>query len=109
VQGVGADDYAIGFASQSLASARTKTLAVSELPDGAATLPTHATALNETYPLARKLFVYLNRKPGTQLPPMVQEFVTFVCSKQAQRINIELDGYPLNGAIAEKQCTSVVK
>jgi phosphate transport system substrate-binding protein len=109
VQGVGADDYAIGFASQSLASARTKALAVSELPDGAATLPTHATALNETYPLARKLFIYLNRKPGTPLPPLVQEFVTFVCSKQAQKINIELDGFPLNGAIAEKQCMSSVK
>jgi phosphate transport system substrate-binding protein len=109
VQGVGADDYAIGFASQSLASARTKALAVSELPDGVATLPSHATALTEAYPLARKLFVYLNRKPGTALPPMVQEFVTFVCSKEGQRINIDLDGYPLNGAIAEKQCMSGVK
>jgi phosphate transport system substrate-binding protein len=109
VQGVGADDYAIGFASQSLASARTKALAVSELPDGAATLPTHATALKETYPLARRLFVYVNRKPGAPLPPLVQEFVTFVCSKQAQKITIELDGYPLNAAIAEKQCMSFVK
>jgi phosphate transport system substrate-binding protein len=109
VQGVGADDYAIGFASQSLASARTRALAISELPDSAATLPTHANALKETYPLARKLFVYLNRKPGTPLPPLVQEFVTFICSKQAQRINLELDGFPLNAAMAERQCVSYVK
>ncbi len=109
VQGVGADDYAIGFASQSLASARTRALAVSEEPEGKATPPTHSTALDETYPLARKLFIYLNRKPATALPPAVQAFITFVCSKSAQKIVIELDGYPIDNALADTQCLNFVR
>jgi phosphate transport system substrate-binding protein len=109
VQGVGADDYAIGFASHSLGSARTRALAVSETPESPAAPPTHATALNATYPLARRLFVYVNRKPGTPLPLIVQEFITYACSKQGQRITIELDGYTLDGAMAKQECVDVLK
>jgi phosphate transport system substrate-binding protein len=107
VQGVGADELAIGFASHSLATARTKALAVSEEPSGAAIPPTHATVLDDSYPLARKLVIYVNRKPNTPLTSIVSEFLKFACSKQGQRVAIELNGYPLNTAIAEKACLNV--
>jgi phosphate transport system substrate-binding protein len=109
VQGVGADELAIGFASHSLATARTKALAVAEAPNGVAIAPTHATVLDNSYPLARKLFVYVNRKPNTALAPLVTEFLKFACSKQGQRVAIELSGYPLNAALAEKECVAALK
>jgi phosphate transport system substrate-binding protein len=109
VQGVGADDYAIGFASHVFTSARAKPVAVSKEPDGAAIFPTQITAASGEYPLARKLFLYINRKPGTPLPNALNAFVTYICGKQGQGVAIELGNYPLSAALAEKECLAAVR
>jgi phosphate transport system substrate-binding protein len=109
VQGVGADDLAIGFASHVFTSARAKPVAVSKEPNGAAIFPTQTTAASGEYPLARKLFLYINRKPGTPLPSALNAFVSYVCSKQGQGVAVELGNYPLSAALAEKECVSAVK
>jgi phosphate transport system substrate-binding protein len=108
VQGVGADAAAIGFASHVYASARARPLAVSLEPDGPAIEPTQATATTGEYPLARNLYIYINRKPGAALSPALTEFVKFVCSKQGQMTAIELGNYPLSAALAQKECISAL-
>ncbi len=108
VQGVGADELAIGFASHSLATARTKALSVAEAPNAVAIAPTHASALDESYPLARKLFIYVNRPPNSAHSPLLREFFKFVCSRQGQGVAIELSGYPLNASIAQKECVALL-
>ncbi len=109
VQGVGADDAAIGFASHVFTSARARPIAVSLEPDGVAIDPTQMTAANGQYPLARNLYIYINRKPGTALPPALSAFITFVCSKQGQSTAITLGNYPLNAALSEKECMSALR
>jgi phosphate transport system substrate-binding protein len=108
-QGVAADDLAIGFASHVFASARARPIAVSETPDGAAVLPTQATAASGEYPLARKLYIYLNRKPGVALSAALAEFIKFVCSKQGQGVAIELGHFPLSSKLAESECLTATK
>jgi phosphate transport system substrate-binding protein len=108
VQSVGADDLAIGFASHSLATARTRALAVSEKPDSAPIEPTQKTATDGSYPLARKLFIYVNRKPNAPLNAAVAELIRFACSRQGQAVAIELKAYPLNAEIAQKECLSAI-
>lgn len=44
------------------------------------------------YPLARFLYVYVNKKPGKPLDPLTLEFLEFVLSRQGQEIVIK-DGY----------------
>ncbi|MBS1258104.1 MAG: Phosphate-binding protein PstS [Candidatus Scalindua arabica] len=48
--------------------------------------------LDGSYPLARFLYVYVNKKPGKPLDPLIQEFVKYILSKEGQEVVIK-DGY----------------
>jgi phosphate transport system substrate-binding protein len=49
-------------------------------------------ALSGKYPLARFLYVYVNKAPNKPLAPLEAEFLKMVLSKQGQQI-VEKDGY----------------
>jgi phosphate transport system substrate-binding protein len=49
-------------------------------------------AINGSYPLARYLYVYVNKAPGKPLPPAQAEFLKMVLSKEGQQI-VDKDGY----------------
>lgn len=60
-------------------------------------------AISGKYPLARALYVYVNKAPGKPLDPMVKEFMTLVLSKEGQQV-VEKDGYvALPAAVAAKE------
>jgi phosphate transport system substrate-binding protein len=103
-QSVGADDYAIGFASHVFTSARARALAVSAEPGGTPVQPTQLTAADGSYPLARGLYIYVLRKPGTPLSPALATFIQYVCSRQGQEGAAELGMYPLTVELAQKEC-----
>ncbi len=53
------------------------------------------------YPLARFLYVYVNKAPNTPLSPLEREFVKLVMSRQGQEIVLK-DGYiPLPARVVE--------
>ncbi|WP_105903340.1 PstS family phosphate ABC transporter substrate-binding protein [Vibrio gangliei] len=69
--------------------------------------PTRANILNGDYPLARYLYVYVNKNPLKPLPQPQAEFLKFIYSKQGQ-IGVEKDGYvPLSQALASAQLRKV--
>ena len=49
-------------------------------------------AINGTYPLARFLYVYVNKAPNKDLSPLEREFVKLVMSKIGQEVVVK-DGY----------------
>jgi phosphate transport system substrate-binding protein len=108
VQGVGADDFAIGFASHVFASARARPLAVSAEPGGAAVAPNQHTVASSQYPLARRLYIYINRKPDTPLPAALAVLIGFICSKQGQSSAAQLGNYPLTAQLAQQECASAL-
>ncbi len=60
-------------------------------------------AINGSYPLARFLYVYVNKKPNKPLAPLEREFIKLVMSKQGQQVVIK-DGYiPLPFKVVQKQ------
>jgi phosphate transport system substrate-binding protein len=60
-------------------------------------------AVSGKYPLARFLYVYVNKHPNKPLSPMETEFVKMVLSQTGQKI-VEKDGYiPLPSKVVEKQ------
>ena len=64
--------------------------------------PSAKSALDGTYPLARYLYVYVNKAPGKALPPAQAEFLKMVLSKEGQMI-VDKDGYvPLPAAQVKK-------
>ena len=59
-------------------------------------------ALDGSYPLARTLFVYINKHPNRKLDPLQAEFLKMVLSKQGQEVVVR-DGYiPLPAAVSAK-------
>ncbi len=47
---------------------------------------------DRSYPLTRFLFIYVNRRPDSPLPPLEMEFLRFVLSREGQMI-VQKDGY----------------
>jgi phosphate transport system substrate-binding protein len=59
--------------------------------------------LNGSFPLARYLYVYINKAPNQELDPMVREFMKLILSKQGQEVVVK-DGYvPLPAKVTEKE------
>jgi phosphate transport system substrate-binding protein len=64
-------------------------------------------AISGKYPLARFLYVYVNKAPGTPLPPLTAEFIKLVLSREGQEVVVK-DGYiPLPAKVAEKELTKI--
>jgi len=55
------------------------------------------------FPLARYLYVYINKAPNQELDPMVREFMRMILSKEGQEVVVK-DGYvPMPASVAEKE------
>ena len=59
-------------------------------------------AISGKYPLARFLYVYVNKHPNKPLAPLDAEFIKLVMSRQGQEVVVK-DGYvPLPATVADK-------
>jgi phosphate transport system substrate-binding protein len=101
VQAVGTDKTAIGYSGIGYMTADVKVLKVKGKA-GKAIAPTYETALNGTYPIARFLYVYVNKGPNETLEPLRAEFIRLMLSKQGQETVIK-DGYfPIPAKVADE-------
>ena len=94
VQGIGSDLAGIGYSGIGYTTSGVNAIQI----DGVE--PTAENCLNGSYPLARQLFVYVNRDPREPMDKLTYEFLRFVLSKQGQEV-VAKDGYfPLPAPIA---------
>jgi phosphate transport system substrate-binding protein len=64
-------------------------------------------AYSGQYPLARFLYVYINRAPGKPLDPVTREFAKLIMSKEGQEIVVK-DGYfPIPSQIAKEELSKI--
>lgn len=91
VQAVATDKSAIGYSGMGYTVSGVKAIALKK-GNGKFVQPTPANAINGSYPLARFLYVYVNKAPGKSLSTNEKEFLKMVLSKQGQRI-VEKDGF----------------
>jgi len=102
VQGVATDKYAIGYSGvgYKTADVRTVPLAVGE---GKPSFDANAeNAYSGDYPLARFLYIYLNKNPNQAINPLQGEFIKYVFSKEGQQIVIKDGFYPVTNALAQE-------
>ena len=86
VTGVGADRYGLCYAGPNNAQPGTKILAIAPQSGAPAIKLTRDTAFDHSYPLARYLYIYINRPPGKPLAPNLLEFLRVVLSRQGQEV-----------------------
>jgi phosphate transport system substrate-binding protein len=106
---VGQDVNAIGYTSGQ-AAAREQGLKVISLLDaqGTAIDPSAETIAQGSYPLARRLSMYVNRKPEERLPKDVEGFLVFALSDAGQReIRAEDEFLPLPAGEREHETERV--
>jgi phosphate transport system substrate-binding protein len=60
-----------------------------------------------TYPLARFLYVYINKAPDRPLEPLTREFMRLVISKEGQEVVVKDGYYPITAAFAKDELTKI--
>lgn len=98
VQGVANDKYAMGYGGIGYRTSGVKAIAISA-KGGRCVEPSPE---KKKYPLARYLYLYINKQPGKRLDTLRKEFLKFVLSKQGQKVVVK-DGYiPLDNKTVRK-------
>ncbi|RMH35778.1 MAG: phosphate ABC transporter substrate-binding protein [Nitrospirae bacterium] len=103
VQGVSVDRAGIGYSGIGYMTSGVRAVPLAEDDGKPFYEPTFQHAVSGKYPLARFLYIYVNKQPGKPLPPLIREFLKFVYSKEGQQVVIK-DGYfPLTAKFVAKQ------
>jgi len=107
VQGVTEDRYAIGYSGIGYRTSGVHALPLSFKEGEPYKEAEMENVLNGSYPLARFLYIYINKKPGQPLDPLVREFVKFILSKEGQAVVVK-DGFmPLPASVVEKELKKI--
>jgi phosphate transport system substrate-binding protein len=96
VQGIAADASGIGYAAFLYSCRGVRAVPLVSPADGRAYACTAADCRSGRYPLARSLYVYLNKPPSKPLDRPMHEFLRFVLSRDGQRVAVAAGGFPLS-------------
>ncbi|MCI0369873.1 MAG: PstS family phosphate ABC transporter substrate-binding protein [candidate division NC10 bacterium] len=108
VQGVTVDRYAMGYSGIGYATAGVRAVPLAEKAGAPCVEAMADNAYAGTYPLARFLYVYINKAPAKGQDPLTREFVKFVFTREGQEAVLK-DGYfPVPGAIAQEELRKVL-
>ena len=103
VQGVTVDRGGIGYSGIGYATAGVRPVALAEKEGGKCVDATAENAYSGEYPLARFLYVYVNRPPGKPLDPLTREFAKLVLSREGQQVVVK-DGYfPIPASVVKEE------
>jgi len=103
VQGVTADRFGMGYSGIGYKTSGVKNLALATKAGDAFSSGSYEDVVSGKYPLARFLYVYVNKAPAKELDPVVREFLKFVFSREGQEIVVKDGYYPLPAKIVSEE------
>jgi phosphate transport system substrate-binding protein len=107
VQGATVDRYAVGYSGIGYATAGVRAVPLTEKDGGKCVEATADNSYSAAYPLARFLYVYINKAPGKPLDPLTREFVKLIVSREGQE-GVVKDGYfPIPATIAKEELNKI--
>jgi phosphate transport system substrate-binding protein len=89
------DQLGVGYSGLGLQTSTVRVVPLAENAGMPFVTPSSATVANQTYPLRRVLYLYVNKTPEGTLPPPAQEFLTFIMSQEGQEAVIKAGFFPL--------------
>ncbi|MBA2435374.1 MAG: phosphate ABC transporter substrate-binding protein [Chthoniobacterales bacterium] len=106
VQGVGSDLAGIGYSGIGYITSGVRAVPLGE-KEGNFVEANVENSLSGEYPLARFLYVYVNRKPGAPMDKLTAEFLKFIASQEGQEVVVK-DGYfPIPKAVSDEVYNAV--
>jgi phosphate transport system substrate-binding protein len=103
VQSVSTSPNAIGYSGIGYRTSNVKAVPLANDEEGELIEATAENAMSGKYPLARFLYIYVNKHPNKPLPPLEQEFFKLVLSRVGQSTVVK-DGYvPLPASVVERE------
>jgi phosphate transport system substrate-binding protein len=108
VQGVTVDRFGMGYSGIGYATAGVRAVPLTEKDGGKCIEATADNAYSGAYPLARFLYVYVNKAPGKPLDPLAREFARLMLSREGQEAVVK-DGYfPIPASVAKEELNKVL-
>lgn len=89
------DQLGIGYSGFGLQASAVRMVPLAEDEGMPFISPSSATVADQTYPLRRILYVYLDKSPKSPLPPAAQEFLMFMTSREGQEAVVRAGFFPL--------------
>ncbi|MFP4130918.1 MAG: PstS family phosphate ABC transporter substrate-binding protein [Thiohalospira sp.] len=107
VQSVTESNNAIGYSGIGYKTSGVKTVPLAE-EEGEEYVSTDTeNILSGDYPLARFLYVYVNKEPNKPLDPKTREFIKLILSREGQEV-VAKDGFvPMPKAVVEKELEKI--
>lgn len=107
VQSVSASLNGIGYSGIGYRTSGVRAVPLAKAEGKPFIAATPDNAISGKYPLARFLYIYVNKHPNKPLPPLEREFLKMVLSKSGQ-MTVVKDGYiPLPAKVADKELTNL--
>jgi len=108
VQGATVDRFAMGYSGIGYATAGVRAVPLAEKDGGKCVEATADNAYSGAYPLARFLYVYVNKAPNKPLDPLAREFARLMLSREGQEAVVK-DGYfPIPASVAKEELNKVL-
>ena len=107
VQGATVDRFAVGYSGIGYATAGVRAVPLTDKDGGRCVEATADNSYSGAYPLARFLYVYVNKAPSKPLDPLTREFVKLIVAREGQE-GVLKDGYfPIPAMIAKEELNKI--
>ncbi len=107
VQAVTSSLNGIGYSGIGYKTSGVRAVPLTKKVGGKFIEATPENAVSGKYPLSRFLYVYVNKHPNKELPPLEKEFIKMILSQQGQQVVLK-DGYiPLPAKVVKKYLSSI--
>ncbi len=103
VQSVSTSLNGIGYSGIGYTTSSVRTVVLSTEPGKPFVEATPENVINGSYPLARFLYVYINKEPGMDLDPITTQFLTMVLSREGQNVVVKNGYIPLPADVAARE------
>ena len=107
VQSIAGDKFAIGYSGVGYKTDGVRTVPLASYYGGTCYDAAAEPTLSGKYPIARYLYVYVNKKPAQALDPLRAEFIKYILSKDGQEQTEKGGFYSITNEIREQELTKL--
>lgn len=107
VQSITADRFGIGYSGIGYGTSGVRAISIAKEKGGKLYEPTAENCISGVYPLARFLYVYVNKNPREPMDSTTFEFIRYINSKAGQEVVVRDGFFPLPASAAKATVDSV--